>query len=193
MPKAVDQLEITPATVECCPQLEPCEVCDVLNFTYRLPFQPVVAAGAQRQTVPVEVTLHYRLTRCAGPLSLGDLMYSTTLLPGEKVRLQSSDRHTRFSFDSETKLSYRNEATSEESYYAAGMAYGMSNLSLLDTTNASSSFSSSSVSGGGGAGIDLGFFSIGGSVAAASYDANSSSAFAHALSQHAESLQHHME
>ena len=69
----------------------------------------------------------------------------------------------------------------------------MSNLNLLDTTNASSSFSSSSVSGGGGAGIDLGFFSIGGSAAAGSYDANSTSKLSHALSQHAESLQQHME
>ena len=157
----------TPATVACCPQLEPCEVCDVLNFDYRLPFRPLV--GDQRQAVPVEVTLHFRLTRCSGPLSQGDLLYTTTLLPGEKVRLLSSDRHTRFSFDSETNLSYHNETTSEESYYAAGMAYGMSNLNLLDTTNASSSFSSSSVSGGGGAGIDLGFFSIGGSASAGSY------------------------
>lgn len=183
----------TPAAVECCPQLEPCQVCDILNFTYRLPFRPVVAVGDQRQVVPVEVTLHYRLTRCSGPLSLGDLMYTTTLLPGEKVQLYSSDRHSRFSFDSETKLSYHTETTSEESYYAAGMAYGMSNLNLLDTTNASSSFSSSSVSGGGGAGIDLGFFSIGGSASAGSYDANSTSKLSHALSQHAESLQQHME
>ncbi|MEO6960313.1 MAG: hypothetical protein ABI081_10070 [Burkholderiaceae bacterium] len=183
----------TLAAVACCPPLEPCAVCDVLNFTYRLPFRPVVAAGDQRQTIPVEVTLHYRLTRCAGPLSLGDLRYTTTLLPGEEVRLSSSDRHTRFSFDSETHLSYRNESTSEESYYAAGMAHGMSNLNVLDTTNASSSFSSSSVSGGGGAGIDLGFVSIGGSVAASSHDANSTSALAHSLSQHAESLQQHME
>jgi hypothetical protein len=183
----------TPAAVECCPQLEPCEVCDILNFTYRLPFRPVVAVGDQRQVVPVEVTLHFRLTRCSGPLSLGDLIYTTTLLPGEKVQLYSSDRHSRFSFDSETKLSYHTETTSEESYYAAGMAYGMSNLNLLDTTNASSSFSSSSVSGGGGAGIDLGFFSIGGSASAGSYDANSTSKLSHALSQHAESLQQHME
>ena len=183
----------TLATTDCCPQLEPCQVCDVLNFTYRLPFPPVVAVGDQRQMVPVEVTLHYRLTRCSGPLSQGDLLYTTTLLPGEKVRLQSSDRHTRFSFDNETKLAYNNETTSEESYYAAGMAYGMSNLNILDTTNASSSFSSSSVSGGGGAGIDLGIFSIGGSASAGSYDANSASTLAHALSQHAESLHHHME
>jgi hypothetical protein len=42
------------------------------------------------------------------------------------------------------------------------MAYGVSNLNLLDATNTSSSFSSSSVSGNGGAGIDLGIFSIGG-------------------------------
>lgn len=182
---------MTAESVGCCPQLEPCEVCDVLNFPYRLPFRPV--AGDQRQIVSVEVTLNFRLTRCQGPLSLGDVMYSTTLLPGEKVQLSSSDRHTRFSFDKETNLSYLNETTSEESYYAAGMAYGMSNLNVLDTTNASSSFSSSSVSGGGGAGIDLGFFSIGGSASGSSYDANSASSLAHSLSQHSESLQQHME
>jgi len=181
------------AAVPCCPSLSPCAVCDVLNFTYRLPFHPVVVVGDRRQVVPVEVILHFRLTRCAGPLSLGDPMYTTTLLPGEQVKLSSSARHTRFSFDSETNLSYRNEATSEESYYAAGMAYGMSNLDVLDTTKASSSFSSSSVSGGGGAGIDLGFFSIGGSAAASSHDAHSTSSLAHSLSQHAQSLQQHME
>ncbi len=120
--KASDQAPATPATVSCCPQLEPCEVCDVLNFPYRLPFRPLVRANdQQQQIVPVEVTLRFRLTRCSGPLSLGDLIYSTTLLPGEKVQLNSSDRHTRFSFDSETKLSYHTETTSEESYYAAGM------------------------------------------------------------------------
>jgi len=179
----------TPATVACCPELKPCDVCDVLNFTYRLPFRPVVNG----QTIPVTVTLHYRLTRCSGPLSIGDLLYTTTLLPGEKVRLQSSDRHSRFSYDSETKLSYYNENTSEESYYAAGMAYGMSNLNVLDTSNASSSFGSSSVSGGGGAGIDLGIVSIGGSASGSSYDANSTSSLAQSLSQHAQSLSQHME
>lgn len=183
----------TPAAIPCCPPLVPCAVCDVLNFTYRLPFRPVVTVGDQRQAVPVEITLHFRLTRCAGPLSLGDPIYTTTLLPGEQVRLTSSDRHTRYSFDSETNLSYRNESTSEESYYAAGMAYGMSNLDVLDTTKANSSFSSSSVSGGGGAGIDLGIFSIGGSVAASSHDAHSTSTLAHSLSQHSQTLQQHME
>ncbi len=36
-------------------------------------------------------------------------MYSTTLLPGEQVRLATTDRRSRFSFDSESKLSYRSE------------------------------------------------------------------------------------
>ena len=40
---------LSPATVACCPQLEPCEVCDVLNFDYRLPFRPLVAAGDQHR------------------------------------------------------------------------------------------------------------------------------------------------
>lgn len=184
---------ITVEKVPCCPTLEPCDTCDHLDFRYRLPFRPVVAAGDRRQVVPVEVTLHYRLTRCAGPLTLGDLIYSSTLLPGEKVRLFTSDRHSRFTFDSETNLSYRQETTSEESYYMAGMAYSMSNLNLLDTTKSSSSFSQSSVSGGGGAGIDLGIFSIGGSASASSYDANSASAVSRQLSQHADSSSRHVE
>lgn len=68
----------------------------------------------------VEVTLHFRLTRCPGPLALGDLVYDTTVLPGETVRLFTSDRHTRFTFDSESKLAYRHETTSEEAYFAEG-------------------------------------------------------------------------
>ena len=60
---------------------------------------------ARGHAVTVDVTLHFRLTRCSGSLAQGDLLYTTTLMPGEKVRLFSSDRHTRFSYDSETKLS----------------------------------------------------------------------------------------
>jgi hypothetical protein len=75
----------------------------------------------------------------------------------------------------------------------AGMAYSMSNLNVLDTTKSSSSFNQSSVSGGGGAGIDLGIFSIGGSAAASSHSANSASAMARQLSQHAESSSRHVE
>ena len=29
------------AALECCPTLEPCDVCDVLDFRFRLPYRPV--------------------------------------------------------------------------------------------------------------------------------------------------------
>lgn len=101
-------------TVPCFPTLEPCATCDELDLPYRLPFRPLVTARNNRQVVPVEVPLHFRRSRCAGPLSLGNLVYSNTLLPGVKVRLFTSDRHSRFMFDSETSLSYRQETTSED-------------------------------------------------------------------------------
>ncbi|HEX2027418.1 MAG TPA: hypothetical protein VHF25_05405, partial [Nitriliruptorales bacterium] len=175
------------------PELEPCAVCDTIDVAYRLPFRPVVTVDDRRRIVPVQVTLRLRLTRCAGPVSVGDLIYSTTLLPGEQVRLFTSDRHSRFTFDSETSLAYRQEATSEESYFAAGMAHAMSNVSQVESSRSASSFSESSVSGGGGAGIDLGIVEIGGSVSGSSYDAQSLSTFARSVSRHAESSSRHVE
>lgn len=180
------------AKLECCPTLVECDPCDYLDFWFRLPFRPVVGTD-QRRLVPVEVTLHFRLTRCAGPLALGDILYSTTLLPGEKVRLFTSDRHSTFSFDSETSLAYRSRTTSEESYYMAGMANAVSNISISDRAASTSSFHSSAVSGGGGLGIDLGFISLGGSVSGSSYDARSASTFARNLTQHADSSSRHVE
>lgn len=179
--------------VPCCPTLEKCAECETIDFRYRLPFRPNVAGAGRQSTVAVEVTLHFRLERCPGPLTLGDLVYTTTLLPGEQVRLFTSDRHSRFTFDSESKLSYRHETTSEESLFSAGMAQSMSDISVVENVNKSTSYSESSVSGGGGAGIDLGFVEIGGSVAASSFDASSTSTFARNLSQHAESSSRHVE
>jgi hypothetical protein len=180
------------AALECCPTLEPCDVCDVLDFRFRLPFRPV-RPGTTRVPIPVEVILHFRLTRCAGPLALGDILYSTTLLPGEAVRLFTSDRHSRFSFDSETQLSYRQHTTSEESFYMAGMANAVNNVNVNEHGSATSSFHNSAVSGGGGLGIDLFGISLGGSVSGSSYDAKSASAFARSLSSHAESSSRHVE
>jgi hypothetical protein len=181
------------AAVGCCPSLEPCAVCDVLEFPYRLTYRPVVLVGDRRQVVPVEVTLRFRLERCSGPLSLGDLVYSTTLLPGEQVRLFTSDRHSRFSFDSENHLAYRNQTTSEESFFLAGMANSMSNLSVVENDNRSQTFHESSVSGGGGGGVDLGIISFGGSVSAGSHDAQSTDAFSRQISQHADASSRHVE
>src|SRR5271154_530309 len=139
----------------CCPELEPCDVCDTVDFYFDLIFRSAVPGT--NVPVPVIVTLHFRLTRCSGPLSLGDILYSTTLLPGETVKLFTSDRHSRFSFDSETSLAYRQQTTSEESFFMSGMANAVNNVSVNENASTTSSSHSSAVGGGGGAGIDLGF------------------------------------
>src|SRR4029079_16835013 len=177
------------AALDCCPTLEPCDVCDVLDFRFRLPYRPTEPGTHP----PVEVILHFRLTRCAGPLSLGEIIYSTTLLPGEQVRLFTSDRHSRFSFESETSLAYRQHTTSEESFFMSGMANSVNNISVNERGAATSSFHSSAMSGGGGLGIDLFGISLGGSVSGSSYDSRSTSAFARSLSQHADSSSRHVE
>ncbi len=174
----------------CCPPLQACKNCDTIDVKYRLPFRPQTQRG---RVVPVEVLLHFRFERCSGELTLGDLAYTSTLMPGEQVRLFTSDRNTRWTFDSETNLSYRNETTSEESFLMAGMASAVSDLSIIDNGNSRSSYSESAVSGGGGAGLDLGFIQIGGSAAASSFNAQSASEFARNFSQHAESSSRHVE
>lgn len=169
--------------VPCCPELAKDTVCDVLDFHYRTRHATNVAVGGRR--VQVEVLIHARFERCPGPLVLGDLVYSTTLLPGEKVRLFTSDRRTRFSFDSESKVSYRHEQTSEERYYMSSMHDFMSDLSLRDSAT-SSSHSAGSARGHGETSSALGAIFSGPSVdVSGSYDASSTSSFLRELSQHA--------
>jgi hypothetical protein len=186
--------EKTPVSkVGCCPPLHPCESCDQLDVRYRLPFRPVVQTKDGEQQLLVEVTVCFRLECCTGPLTLGDLLYSTTLLPGEKVRLLTSDRNSRFSFSSDAEYAARQFTTSEQSFFLSGMAESMSNLDVLRRGDQQSSFSSSATSGGHYAGLDLGFLDIGGYAAAASYDAGAASAFASSLSRHAESSSRQVE
>ena len=122
------------AALECCPRLEPCQTCDELDIRYRVPFRRTIRVQDQPQTVTVMVTLHFRFKRCTGPLTLGDLLYTTTLLPGEQVRLFTSDRHSRFTFDASSQLSYRHHNSSEESFYTAesGKVYEFDNEELAD-------------------------------------------------------------
>jgi len=186
--------EHTDVQNDCCPVLEDVQQCDVMDFRYRLPFRPRIAANLAPQGVRVEVVLRFRLERCPGPLTRGDLAYTTTLLPGEQVRLFTSDRRSRFTFDSESKVSYRSQSMSTESYYMAGMAQSMSNLSVLDQSKATSDFSESSFGGGAGGGFSLfGLISFGGSVQGSSHNAHSTSTFVRSLSQHAESSSRHVE
>jgi hypothetical protein len=172
-------------TVPCCPPLAKDEVCDVLDFHYRLTHNTTVSVGNRR--VQVEVLIHARFERCPGPMTLGDLVYSTTLLPGEKVRLFTSDRRTRFSFDSASKVSYRNEQTSEERYYMSSVHDFMSDVSVRDSGSASSSNRGSAKGHAGTSGAIQSFFGGASVDVSGSYEASSTSEFLRELSQHASS------
>src|SRR5260370_31075619 len=145
--------------LECCPTLskEPC--CDVLDFRYRLPHCTTVNEPGSQATVTVEVILHLRLTRCPGPLSLGDPVHTITLLPGEKVKLFTSDRRTRFTLDSSTDVSYRSEQLSEERYFMAAMQNSITDASATDASHSSNSESGKWDFHGDASG-SLGFFSV---------------------------------
>jgi hypothetical protein len=178
-------------TPDCCPPLsnEPC--CDVLDFRYRLPHRVTVNDPAGRPiTVTVEVILHVRFSRCPGPLSLGDPVHTITLLPGEKVRMFTSDRRTRFTYDSSTQLSYRSEQLSEEQYFMAAMQSSMSDLSVTDHSHSANS-ESGKWDFHGDAGGGIGFFSVSADTnASGSHSGSSTSDFLRQLSTHATASAH---
>ena len=174
---------------DCCPILHPYEACDELDFRYRLPFRKTVHG----QEVLVVVTLRFRLERCSGPLTLGNLLYTTTLLPGEQVRLLTTDRNSRFSFNEDTQAKGEEYNTSQESFFLAGMADSMSNLRVLENASEDTRFRSQLDKSGSWAGLHLGWEDIGGWVSASSYDADAARRFAASLSEHAETSSRHVE
>jgi hypothetical protein len=173
------------AGVPCCPALEADRSCDALDFHYRLIHTATVNLDNQPRRVPVEVILHARLERCPGPLALGDLVYSTTLLPGEKVRLFSTDRRTRFSLDSATSVSYRREQTSEERYFMSSMSDFMSDLTVRDEGRSANQKRGSFETHAGTSGALEAFFAGPSVDVKGSYNAESTSDFMRELNQHA--------
>lgn len=174
----------TTLAIPCCPEFPADPVCDVMDFHYRLNYPTTISHRDRRVTV--EVIVHARFERCPGPLALGDLVYSTTLLPGEKVRLFTADRRTRFSFDSSTQLSYRNQQTSEERFYASSVHDSMTDLTIRDRQTASSS-SRGSARGHAETSGAIESFLVGPSVdVSGSWDSSSTSSFLRELSTHAQ-------
>jgi hypothetical protein len=149
-----------------------------LTFHYRLVHRV--------RDVAVEVKIEALLERCPGPLSLGDLVYSTTLLPGERVRLFTSNRKTRFTFDSTSKVSYRHEQTSEESFYMSSMSRFLSDLSVREDVSDQRSSSGSFKTDGSVSGAIESFFLGPSASASGSYNAASTRDFTRELRSHAE-------
>lgn len=177
----------TTAKLPCCPQLGDDCPCDVFDFQYRLVHPTSVRSPHDDSLLRVEVIIHVRFERCPGELALGDLVYTTTLLPAEKVRLFTADRRSRFTFDQESKVSYRHEHTAEERYYMASLHNQMSDLSVRDSTSAESKSQSDwDIEGSTNSPIAAAF--VGGSVEVeGSHSASSTSEFLRELSVHAQS------
>lgn len=161
----------------CCPEVtkEPC--CERLRFSYRL--------TNRLNDVPVEITVVAELERCPGPMSLGDVVYSTTLLPGEKVRLFNSTRNTRFTYDSEQKVSYRHEQSSEETYYMRSMDRYASDITATDRGAASASSHSDFETDVDASYASIGFAGGGNVNVEGNFNARSSSSFMRELATHA--------
>ncbi len=172
--------------IPCCPPLETKPVCDVMDFHYRLLHQ-------QQSRVSVEVIVHARLQRCPGPLALGDLVYSTTLFPGEKVRLFTTDRRTRFTYDSASKVSYRNEQTQEEHFYMSSWSDFMSDLSIKDHARSTNTNKGHFDTHGETSGFLETVFSGPSVDVSGNYNSESTSDFLRELSQHARASHHRAE
>jgi len=176
-----------PKTDLCCPEMREGKKCDYLDFVYRLRHLTDFNTAGQNVTVPVEVAIHVRAERCTGSLHLGNLVYSTTLTPDEKVRLFSMDRRSRFSFDAESQLSYRHEKIAEEQYYMDSFESFMSDLQSKDQSSSTSTSTGSASSSGETSGL-FGTIFNGPSVSVSgNYSATSTQDFIRELGVHAES------
>jgi hypothetical protein len=171
----------------CCPELVDGKKCDYLDFVYRLTNHTDVNLDTRQQRVAVEVAIHVRIERCTGPLQLGNVVYSITLLPGEKVRLFTQDRRSRFSFDSETQLSYRHEQSAEEQFYMESFEKFMSDLNSRDESHGSTSSSGSSTTNASTSGLFGTIFNGPSASISGSFNASATMDFIRELNVHAES------
>jgi len=177
--------------VECCPVLTRCQPVHQIRPAYRM-IHTVPGADGQAP-VRVEASWHLTLTNTTGPTMLGPVVKTVTLMPGQTVRLSIQDRASKFSYDTESDRVHRESHTSASSYYNAGMASAFSSLSSVSSGREASTHHDNSMSGSGGAGLDLGFFEIGGSVAGSSHDSSSTHSFLTSLSRVSRSQSSHVE
>ncbi len=167
--------------IPCCPDLIEDNHCDIFNFSRVLTY-PTSVESRNGQQVHVEVILHFKFSRCTLGLTLGDPAYSTTLLPGEKVRLSTTDRRSRFSFDSESTLSYRSEQISEDQYFMTATQKYMADGSAAQSGYASSA-SASNWDFHGDASGSIGLFSLSADASTNARGRHNSSSVADYLNQ----------
>ncbi|HSD11501.1 MAG TPA: hypothetical protein VLF14_10965, partial [Candidatus Binatia bacterium] len=172
----------------CCPELDTAPRSDVLDFHYRQVYGTSESVGGN--PVQVEVIVRTRLERITGAYSLGDLIYTNTLLPGEDVFLFTSDRRVRFAFDATTNITYRAENTLEDDFYMSSMGDFLADVTVKDEGKATNKTkgsleghadaSSALQSAFGGSSVDM----------KGSFNAESTADFLNELTAHARASDH---
>jgi hypothetical protein len=128
--------------IPCCPQLEDNNHCDVIQYKRILSYPVVVRQNDQQTTFNAEVIFHFRFTRCTKGLMLGDPVYSTTLLPGEKSawRLPIAEALSPLTVKAASATGHNRSP--EEQYYMTAMQSYLNDASAAQSGQANSSESS---------------------------------------------------
>jgi len=95
--------------------------------------------GKEALRAPVEVLLRTRIERTSGTYTVGDLVHTMTLLPGEEVRIFTTDRRTRFSYEKDTDIAFRTQSVFEDQMYLSAMDTFFANLSANSWAEGSTS------------------------------------------------------
>lgn len=122
------------------------------------------ASVPDNNALTVDVMVRYRLVRVSKKHVKGKILYSTTLLPGEKSKIFASSSHSDSTYNASSKNREYNESTSVEGSFMNAVQNSMTNhaYNASSSTNQQNHSSNSSWNAGGSAGLNLGIVSIGG-------------------------------
>jgi hypothetical protein len=167
-----------------CPPLamKPEQTCDVMHLTYRLS----VVAGHRL----VELALRYELERCTLGYTLGDLLYSTTLLPGERVWLSFRNRHSVSRLTEDTSFSASTHSRSSESVWMDTYRHLATDIDRSVSTSTRSSSHSEFETKASGGYATLGIIGTADVEVSGKFDSNSTLDFSSELHDHLESTFH---
>lgn len=116
------------------------------------------------QYVDIDVLVRYRVVRMTKDHVKGNIIYSTTLLPGETTKLFTSSRRTDSTYNSSTQQYEQDFSSKAESSYMNAIQESLSVHSYESSASKDIQevTKNKSWNASGSAGLDLGFFNVGG-------------------------------
>lgn len=143
------------------------DVQNAVSFSNNNIYPDLVSSFAKApddNTITVDVMVRYRLVRVSKKHVKGKILYSTTLLPGEKARIFASSAHTDSTYNASTKNREYSQSTSAEGSFMNAIQNSMTNhaYNASSSQNTQKNSSNSSWNAGGSAGLNLGIVTVGG-------------------------------